>query len=832
MSKTPKPLVSIISFCKNRVRSVQRSVDSVLSQSYRHLELVVQDGASTDGTLEILRRYDDPRIKLISEPDSGPAEAFWRVINRCEGDIIGTCLSDEELLPGAIERAVEFFCDNPGVGAMTCDGYVTDSDGKITGNFVAGEFNLVDYLFSNYCPFWPGSFFRRSALLDVGLRPELRDQWTVGSLEFEIWCRLGTRHSVKYVPIPISKYAINSDQLSNTPRDINEHLNHRAIVVEAMFSKAGFFGDADVKKRACLYNQYYLFYNHARAYKLFEPAKEIYHRIRATIDSLSVTQRIDYQSMFSTELTELTDFNMQISIYARFQFFWMYAVGRLPRSVAHLIPAKTRSKVREYARITFVLLFTYLARLRLAMQGRADQQEGKNAWMGLTAQRFSKALYADTAQVFYARGQIEEALLLWRSAEDLEDPRLDALACQAMLLSPTATNSGLLDAHLKWADRHAQPDPSISDCPVRPFKGDRKIRVGYHCAFMDSDTIRSIMSSVIKSRDRDKFEAYGYAVTAIASDLGSAFDVFRNTCALKDKEFVELIRADQIDIFVELTGFSPHNRFSAMASRCAPIQISYLNHTSTSGVRNVDYIFADATSVQLEDDQFFTETVWRLPGSFLSYVYDSDRMPPITPAPFKRNGFVTFGHFGSGGKVNDQLISIWAGVMQRVAGSQIYLRNFELSSENNRKFMSERFERHGIDAGRIRIAAGADRETILKCYAEVDIALDTWPYCGGNTTAESLFQGVPVITLKGDRFSGRYGASLLLAAGCPELVAENVDQYIQIAESLSSTPEKLDYYRKNLRRLCSEYGLSDSKQFARKLDFAYSEMMKLRQGLC
>ena len=129
-----EPLVSIMSFCKDRAPTIRRSIESVLSQSYRNFELVVQDGASTDGTLEILKSYDDPRIKIVSQKDSGVAEAFWRALNRCQGDIIGTCLSDEELMPGAIEKAVEFFRENRDVGAMTCDGYRPRSPARFSGS--------------------------------------------------------------------------------------------------------------------------------------------------------------------------------------------------------------------------------------------------------------------------------------------------------------------------------------------------------------------------------------------------------------------------------------------------------------------------------------------------------------------------------------------------------------------------------------------------------------------------------------------------------------------------------------------------------------------------
>lgn len=830
-NNNPQPLVSIISFTKDRVKTIRRSVDSVLDQSYRHLEFVVQDGASTDGTLEILMGYDDTRIKLVSEPDSGPAEAFWKVLNRCEGDIIGTCLSDEELVPGALEKAVEFFRNNPDVGAMTCDGYITNDEGAVTGSFIAGEFNMVDYLFSQYCPFWPGSFFRRKALLDIGLRPELKHEWTIGCLEFEIWCRLGTRHNIKYVPLPISKYTVTDDQLSNTPKNFNEHLDNRATIVEKMFSESGIFGDNAANKLACLYNQHYLFYNHARAYKMFEQTEEIYRQICKLLDKTSLDLMAKLSESFLIENYTKTDIRRIAIRKRRIQYFWMVLAGRIPRFIREFIPKKVRDRIRVKLQNFVLLTYNILAPKPILRKFiKIQKKMPLETILGLDAIVFSKTIYVDTAQIFYGRGQIEQALLLWGCAEDLKDAITDGIACQAMMLSAEATNQRLFDAHRKWADRHARPDPSLLKHQFKRFKGDRKIRIGYHCAFMDSDTIRFIMSSVIKCRDLNRFEAYGYSATAVSNDIAEAFDVVRNSSALSNEEFVKLIRNDCIDVFVELTGFSPFHRFAAMASRCAPIQISYLNHTSTSAVSNVDYVFADAISVLPHEEQFFTEKVWRLPGCFLSYTYDPKKLPQIAPVPSKSRGYVTFGYFGSGGKLGDELIAIWARIMNCVPNSRIYLRNHQLNSESNREFMAERFSRHGIVAERIRIDGGVEREEILRSYSEVDISLDTWPYCGGNTVAESLWQGVPVLTLKGDRFSGRYGASLMVAAGCPELVAENVDELIEIASELSNSLDRLEYYRTNLRRLATDNGFSDPEKFAKKLDAAYVSMLEIRFG--
>ena len=825
-----QPLVSIIAFCKDRASTIRRSIDSVLNQTYLNIEFVVQDGASTDGTLEILKSYDDPRIRIVSEKDSGPAEAFWRVINRCRGEYIGTCLSDEELLPGAIEKAVGHFKADANVGAITCDGYLTDMEGKIVNEFNAGEFNLVDYLFGWYCPFWPGTFFRRQALIDVGLSSH---RWTIECMEFEIWCRLGTQHVVKYIPERMSKYAVHETQLSNTKENFFEHFDNRARVIGAMFSKDGFFGDDEVKRNGCLYNQLYLLYNHVKAYKLEDQTKLLADRLRNLRDSIGLIDNMRYVEYFNfTENNLKKKFSHGQSRYAAFKVahrLWVQIALKFSAEIRKKFPLRIKIALRKI--FTSMIFIAYTAKqIPFAVRKNLATRNPENA-IGDSPEEiyspdFSPMLYHDAAQIYYARGQIDEALQMWRRAEAMNDLNIDGVAAQAMLMSPTSTYEDLSRIQKRWADRYATQDARLGNCAVIPYNGVRRIRVAYFCAWFESDVFKSILGQVIKNADREKFEIFGYSSSPVSNDIKQVFDTFKVTGNLSDKEFVRLIRADKIDICNEITGFSPFNRFSAMASRCAPIQVSYLNHTGTSAVPNVDYILADEVSVPPEHDRHFTEKVWRLPGCFLSYNYDAFQMPPIVPPPMLARGYVTFGCFGSGGKISTPLIELWAKVMHRVPGSRFLIRNNQLSTQDNRDFMASRFRRFGIDDSRLTILGGTDRQTILRCYDDIDISLDTWPYCGGNTVAESLWQGVPLVTLKSDRFSGRYGASLLIVAGCGELVANSHEEYVDLAATLAGSPDRLRNYRVSLRNLAQTHGLTDAVAFAAKLDAAYLAMMQ------
>jgi predicted O-linked N-acetylglucosamine transferase (SPINDLY family) len=261
------------------------------------------------------------------------------------------------------------------------------------------------------------------------------------------------------------------------------------------------------------------------------------------------------------------------------------------------------------------------------------------------------------------------------------------------------------------------------------------------------------------------------------------------------------------------------------------VVVSYINHLATSGVPTVDYILADDISASPDLDKYYTEKIFRMRGCFFCFNYEDAQMPPVADeVPAVRNGYITFGCFGSGSKINNQLIEIWAAVLLQVHGSKLFLRNRQLDNFDNRRFMEKRFERFGVTPDRLIIRPGTDRRGILRSYADVDISLDTYPYCGGNTIAESLWQGVPVISLMGERFLSRYGASILHHCGCSDLVAHSAKQYADIAEALAKDLGKLGSYRRNLRQMCLDYGFADVKTFTRNLEDAYTEMFENAMG--
>ncbi|WP_085932669.1 glycosyltransferase [Enhydrobacter aerosaccus] len=265
-------------FVRNGAPSIRRALESIRAQTYPNIEFIVQDGVSTDGTLDILRQYGE-RVQLVSEPDNGPSEGLWRALKRCNGEFIGSCLADEELLPDAVERAVALLQKSPDAGAITGDAILTDLAGKQTGFWKSGPFNFLDYLSCDYTPYFVSSFFRRQALIDAGLQAET---WGMDCIEFELWCRLAARARVMYVPETFAKYASHAGQSSSNPRDATVHFRGRLELIATICTSSNLVGGDPMLRALSIWGHARAFINHALAVgrpelaqALFEIAKDV-----------------------------------------------------------------------------------------------------------------------------------------------------------------------------------------------------------------------------------------------------------------------------------------------------------------------------------------------------------------------------------------------------------------------------------------------------------------------------------------------------------------------------------------------------------------------------
>jgi protein O-GlcNAc transferase len=447
--------------------------------------------------------------------------------------------------------------------------------------------------------------------------------------------------------------------------------------------------------------------------------------------------------------------------------------------------------------------------------------------------------YRELFQHLERRGRVDEALSCWRLAfnRGYSSERFFSMALAAAVHDPDATADDLLQMHLSWAALYARPDPAVPPLAVEPFDGVRPLRVGYLCSVWEAPAIRFMVLPMLKRHDPRRVSAYLYVSAALRTreTWRELFEphaaAVREVYLLDDREFVDLTRADRIDVLIDLSGHRGTQRYAAMACRCAPVQAVYSNYLSTTAVLNVDYIIGDKWSPPAGTERASTERIERLASSSFCFSYaDGPLLTPVSPSPFTRTGSITFGSFAAGRKMNAPLIGWWCDILTRVPGSTMFIRNLEMFSNDQQRALERQFLDHGIDASRLRFMGEGSRREVLASYGQVDIALDTYPYCGSHTTAEALWQGVPVVTLKGSRFSSAYGVSLLHGAGCAELIADTPEEYIDHAVALANDISKLLVYRLRLRAMMIENGISNPDIFTRQFEDALIAM-RMRVGV-
>jgi len=312
----------------------------------------------------------------------------------------------------------------------------------------------------------------------------------------------------------------------------------------------------------------------------------------------------------------------------------------------------------------------------------------------------------------------------------------------------------------------------------------------------------------------------GTARDAVTQRLRGLCDRWRDVGGMSDAEVARLVRNDQIDILIDLAGHTAGNRLAMFAHKPAPVQISYLGYPATTGLKAIDYrITDDIADPPGQTEAFHTERLLRIsPGPFLCYQPPAEAPDVAAELPMTRNGFVTFGSFNKASKAGPETIAMWAKVLHAVPNSKLMMKAFGLGGAGSRRRIVESFAAEGIGIDRIQLLESIPAtEAHLAQYGQLDIALDTFPYHGTTTTCEALWMGVPVISRVGAMHVSRVGASLLAAVGLAELAAADEQAYVTTAAALSSNPDRLATWRRELRERMKRSHLTDSSAFPEKM---------------
>ena len=437
-------------------------------------------------------------------------------------------------------------------------------------------------------------------------------------------------------------------------------------------------------------------------------------------------------------------------------------------------------------------------------------------------------IWSSLAMALVRIGQAREGAALLKKAARMKHGKASLGSNFLLYLNylPTVDQQVFFDEHKRWGQIHAPTSRSRTSHHNVPDPG-RKLRIGYISPDFRMHPVANFFESLLDGHNREEMEIYGYGNVQCpdrtTGRLKSKFDHYRNICGVTDEAAADMIEQDQIDILVDLAGHTNNNRLLVLAYKPAPIQVAYLGYSNTTGMKAVDYRLTDNLADLPESQEFYTEELVFLPGCFSCY-RPFDVAPPIAPLPAIRKGYVTFGSFNNSCKIHPFTIGLWAEILKCTGNSHILLR----FRGGNDQGMTERyfrnFEELGIPRERVEICGWKPVVKHLQSYAEVDIALDTFPWNGHTTMCEALWMGVPVISLVGKPFVSRVGLSVLSSVGLESFAASTAQEYLSKAVSLAQNLESLAKMRASMRERMFASVLCDARGFADNVEVAYREM--------
>lgn len=356
-----------------------------------------------------------------------------------------------------------------------------------------------------------------------------------------------------------------------------------------------------------------------------------------------------------------------------------------------------------------------------------------------------------------------------------------------------------------------------------------RLRVGYLSADFRRHAVGQLALPLVTAFDPERFQVYAYSLVGAEDPVTARFRerLGANWRAVAGRPFPEIarqIRADEIDILVDLGGHTADNGLPVLGFRPAKLQLSGIGYMASTGLREVDGFLSDVHCTEASSSPYFAEPLLRLPHSHFCYA-PLGAFPPVLPPPCLARGYVTFGSFNNFAKLTDEVLALWGQLLARVPGARLLLKHALLGTEEGAALARERMARAGIDLSRVTLRPYTGE--YLAEYGDMDIALDPFPYPGGVTTLEALYMGVPVVTLAGVTHGQNFGKSLLENLGEERLVARTPAEYVELAASLAHDETLLGELRATQRSRLEASPLMDARLYLQDLEALYWELSEI-----
>jgi protein O-GlcNAc transferase len=408
--------------------------------------------------------------------------------------------------------------------------------------------------------------------------------------------------------------------------------------------------------------------------------------------------------------------------------------------------------------------------------------------------------------------------------------------CVALNYTDIAEPAEIFSAHQQYG-RAVSALPITARVPLHNrLDPDRRLRIGIISPDLFEHSVGYFVRAMVEERTPESPEWFVYATSGrndpqtqrIRAAVGGAERWREIPPRTPDAALIDLIRTDEIDILIELSGHTHGHRQPALRMRGAPVQVTAVGYPNTTGVPAINYRIVDSITDPPGAEARATERLVRLDPCFLCYTPPEDA-PEVAPPPSVRNGHITFGSFNSVKKITPVTAALWASALHAVPTSRLIIKSGGFSSKRARRQVSDMLKQEGVPEVRFDLLDRIESKTgHLGAYEMLDVALDTYPYHGTTTTCESMWMGVPVITLEGELHASRVGVSLLRAVGLADLVARSRVEFAGIAAALAGDADRLQARRSSLRAQMRDSVLCDRAAYAKRFHAALREMWRSR----
>ena len=433
---------------------------------------------------------------------------------------------------------------------------------------------------------------------------------------------------------------------------------------------------------------------------------------------------------------------------------------------------------------------------------------------------YNAKVYETLSRILYFTGQIDEALKLYKEMADKSDLTKESSAHFLTSLNYSSKFSQVeyLD-YCKKINKQFTPNDLDQLIKIDIDKNPKNLNIGFISPDFIEHSVTDFLFGTLKELKKKGFKIHAFNLRKheqldhTSNSLKTIFDGWHDLEKLSDLESANTIRKSKINILINLVGYFARNRFTIMKYKPAPIQMLWMGYINTTGIEEIDYIVADPNLIYKDEENLYSEKVIKLPKIW--NCHSGIKSSVVSEGlPFLKNDYVTYGCFNNSSKITEEVIETWSKILLNKKNSKIIIKAPSEDGEIAQEGILKKFKQFNVDNSRVLFSKREEkRNDHYKIYNKIDISLDTFPYPGVTTSIESIWMGVPVLTLKGNNFVSRCGESINLNLKMSDFIAKNKTEYINKALSLTEDINNLVEIRKSLRQKALASPLFDTEKF-------------------